>query len=103
MSGCASTTVDEKGRVVVHHFGYVKIIKPPVYPNNNEINVTGAKLIGFSVGSGLTIGYKAEEVIRVPLDCKVLIVVKDADQFKHLLNEITKIQGDDICATVSPE
>jgi len=102
LSGCASmTSVDDKGRVVVHHFGYTKIIKPPIFPDNNKINITGAKLLGFSIGEGFTIGYKSHEIIRVPLDCKVLIVVENSTQFQHLLDEVTSIKGDDICVTVS--
>ena len=103
--GCASyTSIDDKGRVVVHHFGYVKLVKPPVYPNNMEINVTGVTLVGFSVGDGFTLGYKNSKLIQVPMDCRVLIIVKDAAQFNHMLDEFSDvIKGEDICATVSPE
>jgi len=104
LTGCASmTSIDEKGRVVIHHFGYVKVIKPPVYPKNKEINVSGVSVLGFSVGEGLTIGYKNSEFVKVPIDCRVLVIVDDSSQFSHLLTEISNIQGDEICATVSPK
>jgi hypothetical protein len=102
-AGCESyTSVDDKGRVVVHHIGYVKLVKPPVYPNDKEINVTGASLIGFSVGNGFTVGYKRNEFIQVPMDCRVLVIVENSEQFSHLLNEFSALKGGDICATVSP-
>ena len=102
--GCAShTTIDEKGRVVVHHFGYVQIVKPPIYPPDKKMNVTGVKLLGFSVGDGFTFGYKNNEYIEVPTDCRVLIVVNDSAQFEHLLNEISSIKEGDLCATISPK
>jgi hypothetical protein len=104
LTGCTSTsTIDDKGRVVIHNFGYVKIIKPPVYPAAREINVTGARLLGFSVGDGFTLGYKSSEIIQVPTDCRVLVVVKDDKQLKHLINEFKLIGEEEICATISPE
>ena len=100
---CAYTSVDEKGRTVIHNFGYVKLVKPPIYPNKSEINVTGVELIGFSVGEGFTLGYKSNEIIQVPLDCRVLIIVENSEQFEHLLKEFKIIKGDNICATISPK
>jgi len=102
--GCASTTtVDKEGRVVVHNFGYVKIIKPPIYPADKNINVTGARLLGFSVGDGFTIGYKTSEYIYMPSDCRVLVVVKDESQLDHMMKEMSLIGEEEICATVSPK
>lgn len=99
---CAShTTIDENGRVVIHNFGYVKIIKPPVYPASKTIDVTGARLFGFSVGEGFTIGYKANEYMQIPADCRVLVIVKDENQLKHLINEMSLIGKEEICATIS--
>ena len=102
--GCAShTTIDQNGRVVIHNFGYVKIIKPPAYPANTAINVTGARLLGFSVGEGFTIGYKASEYMQIPTDCRVLVIVKDEKQLKHLINEMSLIGEEEICAVISPK
>lgn len=102
LSGCASKTiVDEHGRVVIHNFGYVKIVKPPVFPAEKAINVTGAELVGFSVGDAFTIGYKSSEFMNIPIDCRVLVVVKNAVQLQHLINEFSLIGEDEVCATIS--
>jgi hypothetical protein len=102
--GCTSTTIiDEKGRVITHNFGYVKIIKPPKYPTNRDINVTGARLIGFSIGEGFTLGYKSSEFVQIPTNCRVFVVVKDEKQLKHLINEMSLIGKEDICASISPK
>jgi hypothetical protein len=59
-------------------------------------------MVGFSVGDGFTLGYKRNEYIQVPMDCRVLIVVENAEQFQHMMDELAdKISGEDICATVS--
>ncbi|EGQ7674498.1 TPA: hypothetical protein ACF367_002953 [Vibrio parahaemolyticus] len=103
-TGCtAHTTVDERGRVVIHNFGYVKIIKSPVISVNKEINVTGYKLFGFSVGEGLTLGYKSNEYMSIPMDCRLLIIVQNQNQMEQLLDELDFIEDSEICATVSLE
>lgn len=104
LAGCATrSTVDADGRVIVHNFGYVKIVKPPAFPAKKDINVTGARLIGFSVGEGLTLGYKDTEFISVPIDCRVLVVVKNDAQLAHLIKDLDLIEKDEICATTSPK
>lgn len=103
LSGCATShvSVDDKGRTLIHHWGYTRIIKPPLVSPNNELNVTGYQLLGFSVGEGFTLGYKANELIQVPTDCRVLVVVNDQAQFNHLLDHINTIGATDLCATVT--
>jgi len=103
LTGCSTTSVDENGRVVVHNFGYVKIIKPPTYPKEKTINVTGTKLIGFSIGDGFTFGYKKNEVIHVPTDCRVLVIVNNEKQLQHMIKEMSLIGEGEICATISPK
>lgn len=103
LSGCASTTVDDQGRVVIHSFGYVKIMKPPAYPPEKQINVTGSRLLGFSVGEGFTLGYKENEFIQVSTDCRVLVVVKDTKQLDHMLKEMHLIGEHELCAAISPK
>lgn len=103
LAGCATShvSVDNKGRTLIHHWGYTRIIKPPLVSPNNELNVTGYQLLGFSVGAGFTFGYKANELIQVPTDCRVLVVVKDQAQFNHLLDHINTIGATDLCVTVT--
>lgn len=102
LSSCVSqTTVDEYGRIVIHNFGYVKIIKPPAVSLDQEINVTGYKLLGFSVGDGFTLGYKENEYMKIPTDCRLLVIVQDKGQLEHLLSELNSIGENELCATVS--
>lgn len=102
LSSCTSQTiVDKYGRIVIHNFGYVKIIKPPVLSSDQEINVTGYKLLGFSVGDGFTLGYKADEYMKIPADCRLLVIVQDKSQLEHLVNELGSIGDMELCATVS--
>ncbi|MFZ6818374.1 hypothetical protein [Undibacterium sp. Ji22W] len=103
LAGCSTTSLDEQGRVVIHNFGYVKIIKPPTYPSEKQITSTGVRLFGFSLGDGFTLGYKENEFIQVPTDCRVLVVVKDKKQLDHMLKEMHLIGEHELCATISPK
>lgn len=101
LAACSSqATVDKYGRVVIHNFGYTKIIKPPTFPEGKELNATGARLVGLSTGEGLTIGYKSVEYMQIPTDCRVMIVVGNKAQLEHLINELKLVGNSDLCATI---
>lgn len=103
MSCTSHISIDEKGRTVAHHFGYVQVIKPPLFNNNNsEINVTGVKTFGLTVQNGITLGFEENKTISVPLDCRVLIVVKNKEQLDHFIEHMNNIKGEEICSTVAP-
>lgn len=105
LTGCSTShvTLDEKGRTIIHHWGYTRIVKPPLSQNDAQMNVTGYEVVGFSVGEGFTVGYENNHVIQVPTDCRVLVIVRDQAQFEHLLGQLDLIGAKDLCATVSPE
>jgi hypothetical protein len=97
----SSMSIDEKGRTVAHHFGYVRVIKPPLL-NNENINVTGVKTVGLSIRNGITLGYEENKIISVPLDCRVIVVVQNREQLEEFANIINDLKGKEICATVTP-
>jgi hypothetical protein len=102
MSCTSHTSIDEKGRTVVHHFGYVQVIKPPLIDLNNEMNVTGVTTFGLTVQDGITLGYKENKTISVPLDCRVLVILENKEQLDRFIKHINNIEGEEICSTVSP-
>ncbi|TWX65524.1 hypothetical protein ESZ36_17105 [Colwellia demingiae] len=100
-SACTSKiTIDEKGRTVAHHFGYVQVIKPPL--TNKNINVTGIKTIGVSIQNGITLGFEENKIVSVPMDCRVLVIVQNKQQLEHFIEHLEKLKGNEICATVTP-
>lgn len=102
MSCTSHISIDEKGRTVAHHFGYVQVIKPPLVDLDNEINVTGVKTFGLTVQDGITLGFKENTTISVPLDCRVLVVVENKEQLVRFIEHIKNIEGEKICSTVAP-
>ena len=95
-------SIDEKGRAVAHHFGYVQVIKPPLVDFDNEMNVTGVKTFGLTIQDGITLGFKENKTISVPLNCRVLVVVQNKEQLDRFIEHIKNIEGEEICSTVTP-
>ena len=93
-------TVDEKGRTVAHHFGYVQVIKPPL--TNGNINVTGIKTIGVTIQNGITLGFEENKIVSVPIDCRVLVIVQNDQQLEYFIKHFEKSKGKEICATITP-
>lgn len=104
VASCApTTTVDERGRTVEHHFGYVRVIKPPGIGGGADFSAEGVETYGVRVASGLTLGYTDTQRISVPLDCRVVAIVRDRAQLDHLIDMLNLAEGQTLCATVSPE
>ncbi|GAB6043842.1 hypothetical protein [Endothiovibrio diazotrophicus] len=111
LQGCASTVqIDEKGRSVIHNFGYVKIVLPPKYSSLDrhgkplEFTSTGINTFGVQGGeNGFSIGYSATSLLKVPLDCRFVAIVNDEAQLKHLIDTLEHLKGEQLCVTVSSD
>ena len=104
LTGCTGLqAVDERGRTVRRYFGYLEVIDPPTTNLPPDAEVRGGRVYGVKVENGVTLGYSETSVVRVPFDCRAVILVKtheQLDQIEQLLNGIAK-EGD-ICGAVTP-
>ncbi len=104
MLGCAPvSTTDEEGRIIEHHFGYVRIIKPPRSNVNDAFVVQETETYGLKIQNGFTLGYEHDGLISIPLDCRMVAVVETKEQLDHLIGALTQLEGEKLCATVSPD
>jgi hypothetical protein len=107
-TGCSYSTVRDSGELVRHYFGYVKVITPAVHSPNSAVRVLEIENVGFWVavdrrpaeedaaGYGTGIGYRHDRREFIPLDCRVVMRVKNADQINSilmLLNEEAREKG----------
>ena len=103
LAGCTSFTgVDDRGEAIQRYFGYLEVVQPPSVNMPPYSEVEGVRVYGVKVAHGFTLGYSNTNVVRVPLDCRAVILVKTQEQLeqvKQLLNGKEK----DICGTVTPE
>ena len=95
----APVTVDEQGRAVEHHFGYVRVIRPPT---DGAFYALGTETLGIRVENGVAVGYLESSRIVVPLDCRLVAIVRTREQFEHLVDTFKSLGRDQLCVTVSP-
>jgi hypothetical protein len=100
MSG---TSLDERGRRIEHHVGYVKVIKPPRSGGPEEFGAEGTLTYGLWFGAQSGIGYTKQNWLNLPLDCRVVIVVHDKAQLAWVIETLSELEGDTLCATVSAD
>lgn len=104
LSACtAPATIDERGRTVEHHFGYVRVIKPPRQAEIPDFQALGLRTYGIRIENGIGIGYLETERIVVPLDCRLVAIVRTQAQMDHLVAILSETDLEDLCVTVSPE
>ncbi len=114
-AGCTlGTTINEDGSAVTHHIGYVRHILPPFDSRNPNIRLQAIETTGIVADHGLTIGYKRNGYLYLPLGndaelpdeigheaCNLVIVVENKTQLDHAIEQLQHLQGN-LCVAVSP-
>lgn len=104
VSACtAPVTYDEQGRRVEHHFGYVRVVLPPKAAEGEDFRVEGIRTAGITVGDGVGVGYIERNRTWIPLDCRIVIFVKDQQQLDDALDNLENVAKGELCVAVSPE
>lgn len=109
--GCSSTIqIDDKGRSIIHNFGYTRIILPPKHSSTDstgnpiEFSSIGIKTVGLQSGeNSFSIGYASTALLQIPLDCHMVAVVQNERQLQHLIEILDKMNGEQFCVTVSSD
>jgi hypothetical protein len=115
VAGCTlGTTINEDGSTVTHHFGYVRHILPPFDSKNPNIRLQAIETTGVVADRGLTIGYKRNGYLYLPLEnkaglsdetgheaCNLVVVVENKTQLDHAIEQLQHLQGN-LCVAVSP-
>ena len=114
VSGCVEYLDD--GSMVRHHFGYVKVITPAVHAPSAAVQAFEVETYGVWVGvdgcdegltqtaTGVGIGYRSDERLLVPLDCRSVIRVATQDQLDQLLDVLRDVPGEGlgVCVVQDP-
>jgi hypothetical protein len=102
LTGCANYRSNEiAAGDTVRMFGFVTVEKPLLH-GPDAMDVTGLKVVGLRFEEGVTIGYAKESWVHVPMDCRMVVIVQDDSQLGRVLDVLKKMEGDALCATVSP-
>lgn len=105
--GCTSYLSD--GSMVRHHLGYVRIVVPPRQAEapieSLEVSTLGIWFQPMETVDGprntLGLGFLEDRRDYLPLDCRVVLRVKNQEQLRQAMAMVRSQQGREaICATV---
>lgn len=99
LCGCATSQVDAHGYSKRSYFGWVDVTqysKPDVDAAADKKTaitprIERVKTIGLRFQNGFSIGYFDDSVIELPLECHLVIVVKELTQLDHIFATYPKL------------
>lgn len=109
LTACAGAPyLEPDGALVRHYVGYVRVAIPqaaarsPVY--TSDVIVYGLRAGGgLHKEEGFSIGYARERQVVVPLDCRVVVVVRNQAQLEHAHRALSAlVDTGSACVAVSP-
>jgi hypothetical protein len=109
LTGCAGAPyLEPDGTLVRHYLGYVRVAIPqaagrsPVY--TSDVTVYGLRAGGgLHKEEGFSLGYARERQVVVPLDCRVVVMVRTQAQLEHAHRALSAlVDTGSACAAVSP-
>lgn len=103
IAGCSGvTTVQPDGYVARHYFGYVKLVVPDSYSETTRVSAADVKAVGIRIENGVGVGYFHDQQVVTPLDCRLVVMVRDKEQLRAAAEQLATISGGDLCAAVYP-
>ena len=104
--GCTSVHVTEGEGKAYRHFGYIEVFVP-----ETDERIGGVKIqsIGVFLETGISIGWRDEELVWVPLKtpegvnmpqeatCSVVMIIRSDAQAQHASEILTNIEEKNIC------
>ncbi len=97
--GCSILRPD--GTRAHHYFGYVRVIIPPSHPAE-EVQASDVATIGLRIANGIGVGYMHDYRLAVPLDCRLVVLVRNQQQLDHTLKILSKTMKEDLCVSIRP-
>jgi hypothetical protein len=94
LSGCSV----DRGNAT-HHFGYVRIVDAS---DDRVVASKSVQTLGVRIGDGVGVGYFDEWRIAVPLDCRIVIVVRNQAQLDEALERLEDVPKGELCVAVKP-
>jgi len=92
--------VNPDGTIAHHYVGYVKVLIPPSYGDAKYIHAVDVTSVGIQVRDGVGVGYFRDQRLAVPLDCRVVVLVRTQAQLDHTVAMLNRTTREGLCATI---
>ena len=109
LASCITVTPGTtRSEVSKYYFGLVKLVTPETDPRITAFNV---KTLGLSIDNGLTLGWRSNERVLVPLrvsdianqpyeaTCSIVVIVRSNLEAAHAAQVLRSMEGERVCVT----
>ena len=83
-----------------HIIGYARIVETES-PADGVV-LKGVQMVGARVGDGIGVGYFNEKRIIVPLDCRLVVIVRNRTQLEEVSRRLAGLQRRELCVAIEP-
>ena len=108
LTGCVSVTVespvDFQGER--NYWGWVRVAAPRADRPDMQaqrIKTLDVSTWGLRVGQGLSVGYLHDQVISVPLDCRIVFIIRDSAELRHAQSLLQQLGQEPLCTTTTQD
>jgi hypothetical protein len=89
LTACASSSV-KNGYQTHSYFGWINVQAKQQEPNDPVIE--RITTLGLRMGPGFGLGYLDDTRVQLPLDCRLVIFVKDLEQMENLFRAYPQLK-----------
>ncbi|TDM04910.1 MAG: hypothetical protein C4K60_20975 [Ideonella sp. MAG2] len=58
---------------------------------------------GLRLGQGLALGYHRDQLLTVPLDCRIVFIIRDSAELRHAQSLLQQLGQEPLCTTTTPD
>ena len=95
---CLITGCTFQGGNTTHHIGYVQTIDAK--GSTDGVSSKAIRTIGVRFRDGIGVGYFDEKRVVVPLDCRLVIIVRNQAQLDEALQRLEGLKGRELCVAI---
>lgn len=87
-SGCASHSIGTNGNVTKRYIGWIEVtgkLKQETFEKKiDEGRIERVRALGLRIANGFSAGYFDDTALTLPLDCRLVIIVKTIEQIRQI-------------------
>lgn len=91
LPGCHTVEISNPDTFSRTYFGYVHLNVDRSEKKRHEY-VSNSTIVGASFNDGIEIGYINTRILSIPLDCRIVVIVSNNEQYEQASNLLQLIQ-----------
>ncbi|NWG87093.1 MAG: hypothetical protein HXY26_06205 [Hydrogenophilaceae bacterium] len=96
LGGCTVVDTSKPTGDASYHFGLVKVVSGSP-GEQTKVESNSVQTLGIRVQDGFALGYFDEKRLKVPLDCRLVMIVRTEKQMQQAKEILQTLKGDKLC------